>query len=148
MSADFDGREPIFIDFNPTPTPTISETPTNTPTNTFVSYNINLANSTNTYGNFSNDLDAACNSLACLSIPSCDWNAGNSLYSNKQVDSLVVGDLFYTTSNLTTVASTVNGYRILFTSPSFSLVNIVNGQIDSFVSCTTPTPTPSATETP
>jgi hypothetical protein len=70
------------------------------------------------------------------------------LYSNKQVDSLVVGDLFYTTSNLTTVASTVNGYRILFTSPSFSLVNIVNGQIDSFVSCTTPTPTPSATETP
>ena len=61
-----------------------------------------------------------------------------------------MGDLFYTTSNLTTVATSVNGYRILFTSPSFSLVNIVNGQIDSFVSCTTPTPTntPTNTNTP
>jgi hypothetical protein len=56
--------------------------------------------------------------------------------------------LFYTTSNLTTVATTLNGYRILFTSPSFSLVNIVNGQIDSFVNCTTPTPTTTNTETP
>jgi hypothetical protein len=34
MSADFDGREPIFIDFNPTPTPTSTPTATITPTNT------------------------------------------------------------------------------------------------------------------
>ena len=42
----------------------------------------------------------------------------------------------------------MNGYRILFTTPNFSIVNIVNGVIDSFVSCPTPTPTSTPTPTP
>jgi hypothetical protein len=134
-----------------TPTPTLTETPTSTPTPTqsTVSYNIQLPVSTNVYGNFSNDLTAACNSVACLTSPSsCSWNSGNSVYSTKpDYNSLQVGDIFYTTSSLTTVATSINGYRILFTTPNFSLVNIVNGVIDSFVSCTTPTPTSSVTPT-
>jgi hypothetical protein len=134
-----------------TPTPTLTETPTSTPTPTqsTVSYNIQLPVSTNVYGNFSNDLTAACNSVECLTSPSsCSWNSGNSVYSTKpDYNSLQVGDIFYTTSSLTTVATSINGYRILFTTPNFSLVNIVNGVIDSFVSCTTPTPTPSVTPT-
>jgi hypothetical protein len=138
-----------------TTTPTSSEvpvtpTPTFTPTQSTVSYNIQLPNSTNVYGNFSNDLTAACNSVECLTSPSsCSWNSGNSVYSTKpDYNSLQVGDIFYTTSSLTTVDTSINGYRILFTTPNFSLVNIVNGVIDSFVSCTTPTPTASVTTTP
>ncbi len=132
---------------NPSPTPTV--TITQTPTSSVVSYGLNLPLSTNTFGNFSSNLDAACNSLICLSAASCTWNSGDFVYSSKpNYNSLEVGDIFYTNSSLSTVATTVNGYRILFTTPNFSLVNFSSGVIESFVTCASPTPTSTMTPTP
>ena len=132
---------------NPSPTPTV--TITQTPTSSVVSYGLNLPSSTNTFGDFSSNLDAACNSLICLSAASCTWNSGNFVYSSKpNYNSLEVGDTFYTNSSLSTVATTVNGYRILFTTPNFSLVNFSSGVIESFVTCASPTPTSTMTPTP
>jgi hypothetical protein len=132
---------------NPSPTPTV--TTTQTPTSSVVSYGLNLPSSTNTFGNFSSNLDAACNSLICLSAASCIWNSGEFLYTSKpNYNSLEVGDTFYTNSSLSTVATTLNGYRILFTTPNFSLVNFSSGVIESFVTCASPTPTSTMTPTP
>ncbi len=150
----FNFGEIVYIDYSvvipptPTPTPTITETPPQTPTPTCARPDglstfslIDIIVSASTEINITGSLTDACNAL--------NWE-GDYLGFNIQATSMNIGETVYngTSSNCTLVTT---GYYIVGpTILSGNIVYIVNGVIDSYPICPTPTPTvtPTITETP
>lgn len=147
----FNFNEIVYIDYSvivpstPTPTPTITETPTQTPTptctrpiglTTFLLIDILISGSTEI--NISGSLIDSCNGLS--------WE-GDYLGFNCQTTSMNIGELVY--SGVTNSCQLVpTGYYIV--GPTINtgyVVYIIDGMIDSFPICPTPTPTPTITPT-
>lgn len=134
----------------PTPTPTASVTPTPdvtpTPTPSGINhpYQYQIIDRTNTTGVFVSNLTTACQALDCLTNSTCTISGSANPYFDNEIPQ--IGDFIFNTASSPVNGNVTDGYWIINLGVSgYTIAEFVSGQITSFPSCTTPTPTPSST---
>ena len=138
----------------PTPTQTITLTPTPTLTQTVTptsttghTYSYFLGVSTSNLGNFIGSLITACSAEECVNNNNleCIIDSTQQAFFNNQTPE--IDDLVYTSSG-STLPGEYDGYYLIDFPGHHMIIEIRDGVVTSFPSCSTPTPTPTITTTP
>jgi hypothetical protein len=138
----------------PTPTQTITLTPTPTLTQTVTptsttghTYSYFLGVSTSNLGNFIGSLITACSAEECVNNNNleCIIDSTQQAFFNNQTPE--IDDLVYTSSG-STLPGEYDGYYLIDFPGHHMIIEIRDGVVTSFPSCSTPTTTPTVTTTP
>jgi hypothetical protein len=136
------------ISVTPTITPTITETPTNTPTISVTPTITPTITCSRPEGLSSFSLVYVCNSVVITGslIDACNsFNCAVPGSYSVEAVSLNVGEIVYLFSGVTSCETIPTGY---YTYNNDTVIYIVNGVVDSYPICPSPTPTPTNTVTP